>query len=122
MPQTSIRFFMALIAASALVMYAYRAAFVGDQFWAKIAALLISTAIGCFVVYAVLFLVANLFTATTAPIRKALDTPSSADHESSSADHQSSSADYESSSADHESSPADRESSRGESEASSGES
>ena len=64
---------MFLIGASAVVMYTYRAAFVDDQLWAKIASLVISIAGGCFLVYAALFFVANMFTTSTAPIRHALD-------------------------------------------------
>lgn len=71
MPQTSIRFFMFLIGVSALVMYTFRAALVTDQFWAKIGSLLIATVLGCFITYAALFFVANLFSATTAPLRNA---------------------------------------------------
>lgn len=71
-PQTSIRFFLLLIGASALVMYIYRAAIVGDAFWAKIASLLITTVGGCFLAYACSFLVANLFSATTSPLLNSL--------------------------------------------------
>lgn len=71
LPQTSIRFFLVLIGASAVVMYTFRAAVVDDRFWAKILALLIATASGCFFAYAGLFLLANLLTATTAPLRHA---------------------------------------------------
>lgn len=81
LPQTSIRFYMFLIGVSAVAMYTFRAAFVTDQFWAKIGSLLIATAGGCFLVYAALFFVANLFSATTSPILDALD-PSPASHES----------------------------------------
>ncbi len=61
---------MLLIGVSALVMYTFRAAFVGNQLWAKIGSLLIATAVGCFVVYAALFLVANVFATATAPLRR----------------------------------------------------
>ena len=81
LPQTSIRFFMFLIAVSAVAMYTFRAALVTGQFWAKIGSLLITTAGGCFIVYAALFFVANLFSATTVPILDALD-PSPAPDES----------------------------------------
>ncbi len=73
LPQASIRFFMVLIAASAMVMVIYRMAFVAERMWAKISVLLISTIGGCFLVYALLFLIANLFTASTAPIRDAIE-------------------------------------------------
>lgn len=78
-PQTSIRFFLLLIGASALVMYIYRAAFVGDAFWAKIASLLITIVGGCFWTYAGFFLVANLFSATTSPLLNRLPVHSQPD-------------------------------------------
>ncbi len=61
LPQTSIRFFGFMIAVSAVVMYTFRAAIVADQFWAKCAAPVIATILGCFVGYFVLFVVANCF-------------------------------------------------------------
>ena len=61
LPQTSIRFFVFLIAVSALVMYTFRAALVGDELWAKCASAVIMTAIGCFLSYIVLFLIALPF-------------------------------------------------------------
>ena len=64
---------MFVIGISALVMYTFRAAFVGDAFWAKIVSLLIVTSGGCFIAYAGLFFVANLFTATTTPLRRAFE-------------------------------------------------
>jgi hypothetical protein len=66
-----------LIGASALVMVTFRAAFVGDQFWAKIASLLIATALGCFMVYAALFVAARALAATTDPIWHAVESPTS---------------------------------------------
>ena len=78
-PQTSIRFFLVLIGASAVVMYIYRAAFVGDAFWAKIASLLITIAGGCFLAYAGCFLVANLFSATTSPLLNSLSSENESD-------------------------------------------
>lgn len=53
-------------------MYVYRAAFVGDAFWAKIASLLITIVGSCFLAYAGFFLVANLFSATTSPLLNSL--------------------------------------------------
>ena len=61
---------MMLIGVCAIGMYTMRAAAVYDLLWAKIASLLIATVIGCFVVYAILFCLANLFTASTAPLAK----------------------------------------------------
>ncbi len=78
-PQTSIRFFLLLIGSSALVMYVYRAAIVGDAFWAKIASLLITIVGGCFLAYAGFFLVANLFSATTSPLLNRLPHGSESD-------------------------------------------
>ncbi len=74
-PQTSIRFFLLLIGSSALVMYVYRAAIVGDAVWAKIAALLITIVGGCFLAYAGFFIVANLFSAATSPLLNRLPLP-----------------------------------------------
>jgi hypothetical protein len=73
LPQASIRFFMYLIGVSALVMYTFRAAFVGDAFWAKIVSLLIVTCGGCFFAYATLFFLASLFTATTTPLQRSFE-------------------------------------------------
>ncbi len=78
-PQTSIRFYLLLIGASAVVMYIYRAAFVNGAFWAKIASLLITITGGCFLAYAGCFLVANLFSATTSPLLNSLSSASESD-------------------------------------------
>ncbi|MCG8652607.1 MAG: hypothetical protein MI861_22395, partial [Pirellulales bacterium] len=43
------------------LMMTLRSAFVSDAFWAKCASLVLGTALGCFVTYVVLFLVAHLF-------------------------------------------------------------
>lgn len=72
LPKTSIRFFLALTAVCAAGMVLFRAASDRQAFWTKILSLLIMTTIGCFVVYLILFLVANLFSATTTPIAAAL--------------------------------------------------
>ncbi len=77
MPQTSIRFLMILIAGSALVMLVFRAAIDGSPV-ARIASLLITTVGGCFLTYACLFLIANVFSSTTAPIVQALETTAAA--------------------------------------------
>ena len=68
LPQTSLRFFVGLIAACALGMYTFRAAIVGDQLWAKCAAVVLATGIGCFVAYLLLFLLASLFSTAAAPL------------------------------------------------------
>lgn len=73
LPQASIRFFLFLIGTSALVMVTFRAAFIGQQLWAKIASLLITTAGGCFIVYALLFFVARALAATADPIWRAVE-------------------------------------------------
>lgn len=81
LPQTSIRFFLALIGLSALVMVTFRAAFISGQMWAQIVSLLVVTIIGSFLAYAVLFFLANLFTATTAPlVRSSQPSASSSTH------------------------------------------
>ena len=66
-PQASIRFFLLLIALSALVMLVFRSAAGGSNL-ARIASLLLSTVAGCFIAYAVSFLIGNLFSATVAPL------------------------------------------------------
>ena len=67
MPQTSIRFYMVMIAFFALAMLIFQSAVEGPG-WTRIAALLITTAIGCFATYAATFLVSHLFSNMTAPI------------------------------------------------------
>lgn len=79
LPQTSIRFYLLLIGASAVVMYIYRAAFLGDAFWAKIASLLITVAGGCAISYVVLFLLANLFSATASSLFHGIPSQSQVD-------------------------------------------
>ena len=81
LPQTSIRFYLILIGFSALIMVVFRSA-AGGTSWARIASLLIATIIGCFIVYTALFLIANLFSSTTAPIVRAMD-PRSGDQKES---------------------------------------
>ena len=72
LPQASIRFFILLIALSAIVMLTFRAAIVGGHLWAKIGSLLIATSIGCFLAYTGLFLVAFLFSTATSALWKTL--------------------------------------------------
>ena len=64
---------MLLIGASAFVMFTFRMAMTTDALWAKIASLIIQASGCCFIVYAVLFLIANLFSATTTPILDAIE-------------------------------------------------
>jgi hypothetical protein len=68
LPQTSLRFFVGLIAVCALGMYIFRSAIVGDQLWAKCAAAVLATGIGCFVAYLLLFLLADLFSTAASPL------------------------------------------------------
>lgn len=79
MPQTSIRFFAYLIGVSAIVMFTFRSAFIGNQLWAKCAAAVISAGVGCFVVYFLLFLIANLFSSATATVVDGAVSPRAAD-------------------------------------------
>lgn len=72
MPQASLRFFLLLIGASAVIMFIFRLAFTGDSYWAKIVALLFTILVACFAAYATMFLLANLFAVSTRPIRSAL--------------------------------------------------
>ena len=61
LPQTSIRFFLLLIALSAGVMYTLRAALLERQTWATVVSMILATACLCFFLYLALFLVASLF-------------------------------------------------------------
>ena len=72
LPQASIRFFLVLIGASAVVMVVFRSALVGEAYWTKIAALVFATTVACFAAYASLFLLANLFSVSMRPVRSAL--------------------------------------------------
>lgn len=71
LPQTSIRFFAAMIGVSALVMYTFRAAVVGEHLWAKCASTIIAIMIGSFIAYTMVFLVANIFSLATEAIVEA---------------------------------------------------
>ena len=73
LPQTSIRFFLFLTAMCAAVMVLFRAASDREAFWTKIFALLIVTTTASFVAYVILFLIANLFSASTEPIAAVID-------------------------------------------------
>lgn len=68
LPQTSLRFYVGLIAVCAVGMYTFRAAIVGDQLWAKCTAVVLATGIGCFVAYLLLFLLADLFSTAASPL------------------------------------------------------
>ena len=83
-PQTSIRFFMLLIAACALVMVLVRMAARSDAFWTKLIVMVIFTSIGCFLIHAILFLIANLMTSATEPIAQAVETISRSERNDSS--------------------------------------
>ncbi|MEX0825016.1 MAG: hypothetical protein WD119_02565 [Pirellulaceae bacterium] len=67
-PQLSLRFFLALIAFSAVVLWTLRAALVDGQFWAKCVAVVLATIGGCFIVYAVFFLLALLLATISFPM------------------------------------------------------
>ncbi len=81
LPRTSIRFFLMLIGVSALVMLVFRSASGGSS-WARIVSLLITNVGACFMVYAILFLIANLLSSTTAPLIRVID-PTPADEKES---------------------------------------
>jgi len=72
LPQASLRFFLLLIGGSAVVMFVFRMALLQENYWAKIAALLFVMLVACFAAYATLFLLANLFSISTRPLRSAL--------------------------------------------------
>jgi hypothetical protein len=72
LPQASLKFFMLLIGGSAIVMVIFRLALTQDVYWARIAALLFSITFACFASYFVLFVLANLFAASTRPLRTVL--------------------------------------------------
>lgn len=71
-PQTSLRFFLVLIGVSAGVMVVFRVAFLQESYWAKVLALMFAVTTTCFLSYAALFLLANLFSVSTRPLRSAL--------------------------------------------------
>jgi len=73
LPKASLRFLLLLIAASAVVMVIFRAALVQQQMWAKVIAMMLSAWGMCFLLYALLFSVVNLFAATTRPLRAPSD-------------------------------------------------
>tara|TARA_R110002049_G_scaffold50370_3_gene143063 strand:+ start:101223 stop:101564 length:342 start_codon:yes stop_codon:yes gene_type:complete len=73
MPQASIRSLIALVFGSAVVMWLFRTMVVGNAFWAKCVSAVLVTAAACFVMYAILFLLAHLFTVVTSPIVDAIE-------------------------------------------------
>ena len=68
LPQTSLRFLVGLITVCAGGMFTFRAAIVGNQLWAQCAAVVIATGVGCFIAYALLFLLADLFSTAASPL------------------------------------------------------
>ncbi len=68
LPQTSLRFFVGLIAVCAGGMFTFRAAIEGNQLWAKCASVVIATGVGCFIAYSLLFLLADLFSTAASPL------------------------------------------------------
>lgn len=72
LPQASLRFLLLLIGGSAVMMFIFRMALVQDNHWAKVTAMLFTMIVACFVAYATLFLLANLFSVSTRPLRSAL--------------------------------------------------
>jgi low affinity Fe/Cu permease len=73
LPQTSIRFLMLAIVLSAIVMVIFREALVGGSAWAKVVALLIQTGAASFIAYTCMFLIANVFSATTQPLIEVIE-------------------------------------------------
>lgn len=73
MPQASIRSLIALSAICAVIMWLTRQMLIGDYFWAKCIGAILVTIAGCFVAYALLFLLAHLFTVVTSPIFEAIE-------------------------------------------------
>jgi hypothetical protein len=67
-PQLSLRFFLGLIAFSAVVLWTLRAALIDGQFWAQCAAVVLATIGGCFIVYAIFFLLAWMLATISFPI------------------------------------------------------
>ena len=72
LPQTSIRFFAMLIAFSAVGMYVFRAGFVHQRLWAIIGSMLIVGLLATFIVYASLFVIANVFSRSTRALFRAV--------------------------------------------------
>ena len=73
MPQASIQFLIALSGVCAVIMWLVRTMLVADSFWAKCVGAVLLTIIGCFVLYAALFLLAHLFTVVTSPLVDAIE-------------------------------------------------
>ena len=71
LPQTSIRFFAMLIAFSAVGMYVLRAGFIHQRLWAIIGSMLIVVMLATFIVYASLFVIANVFSRSTRALFRA---------------------------------------------------
>ena len=73
LPQWSIRFMLLLFVASAIVIWVILGAFKHDWLWAKCVCLMLFTVAGCFLLYAALFLIANLFAGAGALIMSKRD-------------------------------------------------
>lgn len=67
-PQLSLRFFLGLIAFSAVVLWTLRAALIDGHFWAKCAVVVLATIGGCFFLYASFFLLALFLAMVSFPV------------------------------------------------------
>ena len=76
LPQASLRFFLLLIGLSAGVMVVFRLALLQDSYWARIVAVMFAITGACFIGYAVIFFLANLFSLSTRPLRSAIESQS----------------------------------------------
>ena len=83
MPQASIRSLIALSTICAMIMWLVRTMLVGDSFWAKCVGAVLLTTVGCFALYAALFLLAHLFTVVTSPLVDAIENTSSGNRDAS---------------------------------------
>ncbi|HBV64448.1 MAG TPA: hypothetical protein DEF45_15665 [Rhodopirellula sp.] len=72
MPQASIRFLLLTIGGSAVIMVIFRLALIGEATWAIVIALMLSLICAMFLIYLVLFLVANGLAASAKPLRSSV--------------------------------------------------
>ncbi|MGB7342653.1 MAG: hypothetical protein WBD20_00420 [Pirellulaceae bacterium] len=86
LPQTSIKFLLALMTVSALVILLIQSSAQSSAFWSKIVVLVLGTTVACFLVYALMFLLARVVAKTTEPIVHALEPSKTPPHVGSDAE------------------------------------
>jgi cell division protein FtsW (lipid II flippase) len=86
LPQVSIKFLFALMTLCALLIVLFQASASNAAFWTKIGVMLFSTALGSFVLYAMMFVLANLIAKTTQPLVDVFESPSAENADGSAVD------------------------------------